>query len=208
MAWHQTGTKSLHKPWSPTTFDITRPEWVYWCYNLNIISQDYLIPFGLVYANDIIVHHITVAFHEYHGTSNPGKLTVCSTSYYCQQQIKHQSFTSLILCEGKSLITDGFPHKGSVMWKAFPCHNLIMKCIIFKFCHQYSGAPLADSLFVIHYRRLGLVAIQSKVPLELENGISGRLFLLCVSSTPLRYCSLCIVDEGCVIRRTSLDLVH
>ena len=36
-------------------------------------------------------------------------------------------FTWLTLCEGNPLDTVDSPHKGSVLWRAFSCHDIIMK---------------------------------------------------------------------------------
>ena len=38
----------------------------------------------------------------------------------------HQSSTSGKLCEGNPPVTYESPHKGTVMWKAFPCHDVII----------------------------------------------------------------------------------
>ena len=54
----------------------------------------------------------------------------------------HQS-SLLALCDGNPSVTDGFPHKWPVMWKAFPCHDVIMnwpesadKCLSTSACLQ------------------------------------------------------------------------
>ena len=42
------------------------------------------------------------------------------------KRFKEQSSALRTLCEGNRPVPDGSPHKGPVMWKAFPCHDVIM----------------------------------------------------------------------------------
>ena len=46
--------------------------------------------------------------------------------HHCNEIQKHQSYTSLSLCNGNPPVTGGFPHKGPVMWKTLPYHDVFM----------------------------------------------------------------------------------
>ena len=59
--------------------------------------------------NHITHRWITVKSHERHGVSHHRQLDCLFNSFWCLQQIKHQSSTLAILCEWNPLVTDGWP---------------------------------------------------------------------------------------------------
>ena len=66
--------------------------------------------------------YITVTSHERNVTI-ACNTTVCSRASPCQQQWKHLcSVTGSVLRKS----TDISPRQGPIMWKAFPCHNVVM----------------------------------------------------------------------------------
>ena len=65
-------------------------------------------------------HHMSVM-----ASQSSGNPTDCSTTCSGYQQINNIS--SVLLCKGNPPpMTDGSSHKGPVMRKAFPCHNIVM----------------------------------------------------------------------------------
>ena len=68
---------------------------------------------------------ITVTIDNCH-ISDTDNSIVCSTSRLGKQQWIHQIFSLQFLCKGNH-VAGGFPHIGSVMPKAFPCHDVIME---------------------------------------------------------------------------------
>ena len=71
---------------------------------------------------------ITLQWHGHHGVigvSNHLQLNCLFKSLICLQQRKCQNSASLVLCEWKPIVDS--PHKGPVIQKVFPCHDMMIK---------------------------------------------------------------------------------
>ena len=66
----------------------------------------------------------TLTSHELHGTSNHWQLN-CLFNSLLKITMKYQRVTLMALCEWNLLVISGSPHKGLVMQKAFPCHDIM-----------------------------------------------------------------------------------
>ena len=56
-------------------------------------------------------------------SSITGNSTVCLIAWSSWQQRQYHSSALLCLCEGNQRLPVDYPHKGPVMWKAFPSHK-------------------------------------------------------------------------------------
>ena len=84
-------------------------------------------------AQDIVkwfwkIHlRITIMSQERHAVSVHRLLEWWCNSWFGLQSNKHQRFDLLALCDGNQPVTGGFPHKGSVMGKSFPFHDVSLE---------------------------------------------------------------------------------
>ena len=98
-------------------------------------------------------HHVsktsvTVMSHERHGVSHIWQLDCLFNSLILTTK-KVSKLCIIITGPGNSLVTVIFPHRGPMMQKVFPCHN-----VIFRFIEKVVSNNLSpkqnDSEIIIH----------------------------------------------------------
>ena len=118
MAWRRSGDKPLSEPMMVsllTHICVTRPQWVNGVI-YRAIQFIHLLIWEILKLCDCMTLqwcHMSVM-----ASQNTGNLTICSIAYWGKQQRKRGSSALLAFCEGN--------HKGPLMGKVFPWHNINM----------------------------------------------------------------------------------
>ena len=107
-----------------------------------------------------------------------------SSTCWRWQQRKHRRPVLLALCEGNRPVTCRSLQKGAVMWKVFPCRDVIMDTI---------GLVSRQSLLALQWRDNGRNGVSNNQP---HDCLLNRLFQVHIKErSKLRVTGLCVVNS-------------